>query len=197
MKTKLLLFTLLLLLLSGLSTHHYRSLAERLQSDRNGLINRIETLTAQHDSLTSRCEVLRLDCSEFKRLYQAEAEQLKRLKIKLRRVEAVSKQITQTTLTASAPLRDTTCVVRTERAPIIDTTRHFHWADPWNRVEAVIRGDTMQCFVRSIDTLHQVVHRIPHRFLFFRWGTKALRQEIRTSNPSTQIVYTDYVIIAR
>lgn len=55
----------------------------------------------------------------------------------------------------------------------------------------------MQCEIHSIDTLHQVVHRVPRRFLFFRWGTKALRQEIHSSNPSTRIIYTDYVIIAR
>ena len=45
--------------------------------------------------------------------------------------------------------------------------------------------------------LRQVVHRIPRRFLFIRWGTKALRQEIVSSNPHTRIVYSDYVKFER
>ena len=37
----------------------------------------------------------------------------------------------------------------------------------------------------------------PRRFLFIRWGTKALRQEIISSNPHTRIVYSEYIRIER
>ena len=53
------------------------------------------------------------------------------------------------------------------------------------------------CSIACIDTLRQVVHRIPRRFLFIRWGTKALRQEIVSTNPHTRIVYAEYVKIER
>ena len=43
----------------------------------------------------------------------------------------------------------------------------------------------------------QVIHRIPRRFLFIRWGTKALRQEIVSTNPHTRIVHAEYVKIER
>ena len=49
----------------------------------------------------------------------------------------------------------------------------------------------------ELEILRQVVHRIPRRFLFIRWGTKALRQEIVPSNPHTRIVYSEYVKIER
>lgn len=35
--------------------------------------------------------------------------------------------------------------------------------------------------------------RVSQRFLFIRWGTKAIRQEVVSSNPHTRIVYTDYI----
>lgn len=197
MKTKLLLATLLLTAALALATRHFYRLADRLANDRHCLISRLEALTTQHDSLRNRCEVLRLDRTEFERLYQAEAEKLKAMKIKLRRVESVAQSVSSTTLTVTAPLRDTIRILRSDSAPLLDTAHHFRWSDPWNRIEATIRGDSMQCEIHSIDTLHQVVHRVPRRFLFFRWGTKALRQEIHSSNPSTRIIYTDYVIIAR
>jgi hypothetical protein len=47
--------------------------------------------------------------------------------------------------------------------------------------------------ISSRDTLIQVVHRVPKRFLFFRFGTKAIRQEILSRNPHTNIIYTEYV----
>lgn len=197
MKTKLLLATLLLIAALALATRHFYRLADRLENDRHSFISRLEALTAQRDSLRNRCEVLRLDRAEFERLYQAEAEKLQAMKIKLRRVESVAQSVSSTTLTATAPLRDTIRILRSDSAPLLDTARLFRWSDPWNRIEATIRGDSMQCEIHSIDTLHQVVHRVPRRFLFFRWGTKALRQEIHSSNPSTRIIYTDYVIIAR
>ena len=38
---------------------------------------------------------------------------------------------------------------------------------------------------------------VPRRFLFFRWGTKAIRQEIIPANPHTRIVYAEYVQLSR
>ena len=78
-------------------------------------------------------------------------------------------------------------------AVIIDSMRTFRWRDPWVTVEGLIERDSVACRVESIDTLRQVVHRVPRRFLFIRWGTKAIRQEVMSSNPHTRIVYTDYI----
>ena len=78
-----------------------------------------------------------------------------------------------------------------------DTLRLFRWRDAWVRVEGAVTADSVLCRVESADTLRQVVHRIPRRFLFIRWGTKALRQEIVPSNPHTRIVYSEYVKIER
>ena len=80
---------------------------------------------------------------------------------------------------------------------IIDSMRTFRWRDPWVTVEGVIERDSVACRVESTDTLRQVVHRVPRRFLFIRWGTKALRQEIVSTNPHTRIVHAEYVKIER
>ena len=59
------------------------------------------------------------------------------------------------------------------------------------------KGGRTTMIQKEIDTLRQAVHRIPRRFLFIRWGTKALRQEIVSTNPHTRIVYAEYVKIER
>jgi hypothetical protein len=104
------------------------------------------------------------------------------------------------------PLHDT--IVRRDFAAVcdsgrlaaavrFDTVRSFRWRDPWVTVEGRIRGDSVACRVESVDTLRQVVHRVPRRFLFIRFGTKAVRQEIVSSNPHTRIVYAEYVRFAK
>ena len=198
MKKQLILTLLLLTVGLSLALFHYHRHASQLALDRHALLARLEQLQQSHDTLTAHCEVLRLDRDEFRQLYYTEAERLRKLNIRLRRVESLATSVTQSHLVADAPLRDTLRILqRYTLPPLLDTLRHFTWSDPWNRITGVISRDSVRCEVRSIDTLHQIVHRIPHRFLFIRWGTKALRQEIHSSNPSTHIIYTDYLIIER
>jgi hypothetical protein len=47
------------------------------------------------------------------------------------------------------------------------------------------------------DTLVQLVHRVPRKFLFIPFGTKAIRQEVTTKNPHTEITYTEYIVLRR
>ena len=61
------------------------------------------------------------------------------------------------------------------------------------RVWGIIRRDTLMLDYRSVDTLHQVIHRVPRKFLFFRFGTKGIRQEVWSSNPHTRLVYSEYI----
>ena len=68
------------------------------------------------------------------------------------------------------------------------------WKDPWVNVDGIIKPDsTVDLSIQSVDTLFQVVHRVPKKFLFIRYGTKAIRQEITSSNPHTKIVYSEYI----
>ncbi|MDE5963333.1 MAG: hypothetical protein K2G58_04820, partial [Alistipes sp.] len=78
-----------------------------------------------------------------------------------------------------------------------DTIRIFRWNDAWCTVEGTILPDSVVCKIKTVDTLRQIVHRVPRRFLFIRWGTKAIRQEIVSSNPHTKIVHAEYVRLER
>ena len=140
------------------------------------------------EEIASR-DALRLRCAEFERLRAADAATIRQLGIRLQRAEAISRTETATAVEVRAPLRDT---VR-----LYDTLRLFRWQDPWVRIEGQIARDSIHCHIESVDTLLQVVHRIPHRFLFFRWGTKALRQEILSKNPHTRVVYAEYIALER
>ena len=142
-------------------------------------------------------QALRLRCGEFETPRAADAEQIRRLGIRLRRLEAAAKAVAVTDAEIRTRCATPSSSGYTTRSPVRDTVRMFRWRDPWISVEGRIGRDSAACRIRSVDTLRQAVHRIPRRFLFIRWGTKALRQEIVSTNPHTRIVYAEYVKIER
>lgn len=64
-------------------------------------------------------------------------------------------------------------------------------------MEGILYDDSLSYAVHSVDTLHQVVHRVPRKCWFIRYGTKAIRQEVWSSNPNTELVYTEYIELPR
>lgn len=185
-----------LLLVAGLRRH--RSEVRRLRDNQAALVADIDSYRNRLGEECAATEALRLRCAEFERLRAEEAGRLRALGQRLRRLESYSKHALRTETETTAPLRPAA-------APVVPTTavthdpaeRTFRWSDPWTEIEGHITRDSVRCHVRSHDTIRQTVYRIPHRFLFIRWGTKALRQEIASSNPHTHIVYTEHIRIER
>ncbi len=202
MKKYLILYALTVTLLLAGALRRHRAETRRLERNRHALLSQIERYRTKEGEAAASVEALQLRCREFERLRADDAERIRRLGIRLRRVEAAATLAAATGIDVRAPLRDT--IVRREFAAVcdsgrvaaavrFDTVRRFGWRDPWVTVEGWIRGDSVVCRVGSIDTLRQVVHRVPRRFLFLRFGTKAVRQEIVSSNPHTRIVYAECV----
>lgn len=163
----------------------------RLENNNYALIESVKTYRTKADESAASVQVLRLKVGEYEELRAADAERIRKLKIKLKRLESASKSITKTAVDITVPLRDT--VILRDTLRLHDTVRLFRWRDSWVTVDGVIDNDSVSCSVSSVDTLHQIIHRIPRRFLFFRYGTKAIRQEIVSSNPHTEVVYSEVV----
>ena len=163
----------------------------RLENNNNALIESVKTYRTKADESAASVQVLRLKVGEYEELRAADAERIRNLKIKLKRLESASKSVTKTAVDITVPLRDT--VILRDTLRLHDTVRLFRWRDSWVTVDGVIDNDSVSCSVSSVDTLHQIIHRIPRRFLFFRYGTKAIRQEIVSSNPHTEVVYSEVV----
>ena len=163
----------------------------RLENNNYALIESDKTYRTNADESAASVQVLRLKVGEYEELHAADAERIRKLKIKLKRLESASKSVTKMAVDITVPLRDT--VILRDTLRLHDTVRLFRWRDSWVTVDGVIDNDSVSCSVSSVDTLHQIIHRIPRRFLFFRYGTKAIRQEIVSSNPHTEVVYSEVV----
>jgi hypothetical protein len=167
-----------------------------LSSENKRLKSNVETLRdgmtqyAVKDSLSAASiETLRLKNAELDAYSQTLATAVSDMGIKLKRVESASQTQTQTQIVVEVPLHDTIYLYDT----IVKKAKQFSWQDAWCTIDGIIANDSVACKVTAVDTLIQVVHRVPKQFLFFKCGTKAIRQEIMSSNPHTKIVYTEFV----
>lgn len=181
------------LLLSLLYIRGLTAENRRLEANHATLLGEVELYRTKAGESAASVGVLTLQLDEMREQRAADARRIRDLDIRLRRAESYARNVTTSSYEATMPLRDSIIVRDTLR----DTVRIFLGGDVWSRVAGVIRGDSLRYSVQSIDTLFQVVHRVPRRFLFFRYGTKAIRQEIVSSNPHTRLVYSEYVELSR
>ena len=76
-----------------------------------------------------------------------------------------------------------------------DTLPCLSYHDPWISFAGCLRADSFMGDIHACDTLDIVVHRVPRRFLFFRWGRKAVKMEAVGRNPHTKLTYMRYIRI--
>lgn len=190
-----------------------RTLAEQNQALASRL-NHSDHLVASQRLSIGR---LRMTIGELEELRREDAERIRALGVGLRNVRTYTLTTTSTlldTLLAASPQSTVEKVVRAESLAdslnserltdslnserLADglTTAPIRWRDSWVDLSLTPQPDgSTHLHLLCHDTLTQVVHRIPHRWWIFRWGTKALRQEIRSSNPHTKIVFSEYIEI--
>ena len=188
MKKSLLIYAVgatLLLIVFGIWLHRRADEIARLRNNCEALSSETRLYKTRLDESAASVVALQLDLDEYREQHRRDLKRIRSLGVRLRRVESVAKSATKSEVEFVAP--------RQESPLLHDTTSLFSWSDAWMRVEGTIRGDSVECKVESVDTLHQIVHRVPRRFWFIRYGTKAIRQEIVSSNPHTRIVYAEYI----
>ena len=181
-----------LLLLVGSNRQRLRSENQRLNQNIVALTSDVELYRTRSGENAAEVRSLRLRQSELEQTNEALTDQIDQLKIRLRHINSLATAATQTVVEFSTQIPDTIL-----RRPVVDTIRLPLYTDTWNSVQATLIGDRIEGRFSSVDTLHQVVYRVPHRFLFIRYGTKELRQVITSSNPSTRLVYSSHITIER
>lgn len=165
---------------------------QRLNQNIVALTSDVELYRTQSGESAAEVRSLRLRQSELEQTNEALTDQIDQLNIRLRHINSLATAATQTVVEFSSQIPDTVL-----HRPVVDTVRLPLYADTWNSVQATLIGDRIEGRFTSVDTLHQVVYRVPHRFLFIRYGTKELRQVITSSNPSTRLVYSSHITIER
>ena len=167
----------------------------RLEDNQHSLLTEVQFYRTRDSLSAVGVERLTLSNREF-REYAGELEKtVNDLQLKVRRLRSASRTAVETHYPVTARLRDT--VMLRDTLVTADTLRCLHYESPWLTLDGTVVGDLFRGDVLSRDTLVQVVHRVPRRFWFIRWGTKAIRQEVTTRNPYSRIAYTEYIELKR
>lgn len=193
----LLIFLSFLLCLSiGLSYSLKRQREEtaRLVANQRTLLEKVEFYRVGDSLSAAGVERLLLTTHEFERHFADLRATVADLRIRLGRLQSVAAAATEARYEVKAALRDSlvrrdSLVLRDSVAPLKCLEVHTPYLD----VAGCMDGKRFEGTILSRDTLVQVIHRIPHRFWFIRWGTKAIRQEIVSRNPHSRITYSEYI----
>lgn len=162
---------------------------DRYKANQTALMSDVEHYKSENGKNAASVQKLTLTYDELKKNYDDVCATAKDLGLQVKRLQSVSNTATETKVEVKVPIHDTIVI----RDGVIDRLSTFYWQDPWTDVEGLIRNDSVNLNIQSTDTLVQFVHRIPHKFWFIKWGCKAIRQDIVSKNPHTNIVFTDYI----
>ena len=173
----------------GIALRKSNSEKERLEANQTALLSQVEYYTTKNGKSAADVRKLTLTVDELKRYNATLKKTADDLGIKLKRVQSASTTGVRTEYKFITQVRDSIVY----RDSIIVPVKSFAWRDPWTDVQGFIERDSVDLSVQSVDTLTTIVHKIPHKFLFIKWGCKAIKQTVVSSNPHTKITYTEYI----
>ena len=186
------LIIILVIIIFFLSRSLHRQENDRLSSNQTALFQDISYYRTRDSLSAASVERLTLTKKELEQNCEALARDIKDLKIKLKRVQSVSQASIETEHIIRTVVRDS-LIVRDR----VDTLQCIDYHDNYLTLSGCIEHNHFSGHIMSRDTLLQVIHRVPHRWWFIKWGTKAVRQEIVSKNPHTHVVYSRYIELKR
>lgn len=180
--------------------HDLRGEAERTKENQDVLLHngRVEIGRTQSGRPRASVSAITLKTSDLKRNPDSLlAVNRKELKIKNSRIMAAATTSTTTQVDVKAAIQAVphdTCSRLSGPYRPPDVSQTVSWSDPWITLRGNIEGDSMQMHIESRDTLQMIVHRVPKKFLFFRYGTKGVRMEVVGQNPHSQLSYPKVIM---
>lgn len=170
---------------------------KRLAANQEALMNECAEYQSESERNAMNTLELQLTYDELNEHYQDIVAKAEDLNLKVKRLQSVSDAGTNTEVKIQTVLRDSIIyrdsILTDTLYQYIDTIKTFKWSDPWILCNGSIYNDSIKMNIASTDTITQFVHRIPKKWWFFRWGTKAIKQDIVCSNPHTRLTYTKYI----
>lgn len=180
----------IVLVLAWLLFSQERAEKERYKSNQTALLSDVAYYKTENERNVASVRALTLTKNEIETYNKNLAERCDELEISLRRLISANITNIQTDYHLVGELRDSIVL----RYNTIDTLRCMDYDDSYLTFSACVDSSGMYVAdIISRDTVTAIVHRIPRRFLFFKFGTKEVRQEVHCANPRTQIITTQYV----
>lgn len=175
---------------------------DRLKENQNILLHKGTVEIKQTNTGLSQASVpaLTLRSSEFRQsgdtlLQVAQSAGIKTSRITEAATAAATTSVEFKTRVFQTIVHDTVrdTVTRSLTTLLPSRQLQLSWNDPWVSLSGTISDSILHGSITSVDTLDIIVHRVPKRFLFFRFGCKQVRMDIVSRNPHTQLTYARFL----
>jgi hypothetical protein len=180
---------------------------KRLSDNQRTLLSDVVYYKTRDSLSAASVERLSLSVGEFERYCSELLGTVEALNVRIKRLQSVSETATKTEYVIETEVKDVAGVGldsvgfaglfrRADSAAdsaFVSGLRCVDYSDAWLSLSGCVDGNVFRGRIESYDTLITVVHRVPKRFLFFRYGTKGIRQDVVSRNPHSRIVYTGYI----
>ena len=120
-------------------------------------------------------QALEMSQKELKRLNADLHKQISALNVRVKDALSASRTITKTV------------IVETVKVDTINNIPTAQYSDPWNTIRSEQLGDSAKLSYVGTDSIVGVVSVKRKKFLFFRWGVKAIEYDLSNKNPKTKI----------
>lgn len=169
---------------------------ERLKENQDALLSEIKFYRTTDSLSAASVQRITLSKGELREHRRDLLNIFDNLDIKVIRVKTASTTRIKSSSKIRTPIRDSIRILdpipyTTKKR--IDTLRCINYADKWLTISGCQENDEFIGMIESRNTIDQIVHRVPRKFLFFKWGTKAIRQEVVSRNPNSIIIFTEYL----
>lgn len=168
--------------------------ADRFRGNQEALMKKADFYRTQDSLSAASVRRLELTVQELVEDREDLTKEVKRLKIKPSRVQSISQTAIETNTQITAP---TTIQTIQEPGKKPTTRECFDHQDKWQTISGCVQDGVFKGTTHSIDSIVTVAHRVPRKFLFLKYGTKAIRQEVLNKNPNGSIFYTEYIEIKK
>ncbi|ATV26372.1 DUF6549 family protein [Prevotella intermedia] len=181
----------------SLSVHLYlkaKADRDRLKENQNVLLHngKVEISETSTGKSHLSAPAVTLKASEFRQSGDTLTKVAKQVGIKIGRISQASSVGTTLTADIVVPITKQPYLHDTITMYLPDTLKCFSWSDPWLSLSGCVSDSLFRGTVTATDTLDIFVHRMPKRFLFFRYGCKEVRMDIISRNPHTKLTYAKF-----
>lgn len=161
---------------------------QRLSNNQEALLSDVDHYKTESGKNAASVQKLELTKSELEKYNVDLKETISDLNLKINRIQAAATTATQSNYNIKTVVKDS---IVYRDVPV--KLQRIDFRDPYIDLTGTIDSGTFSGDITTRDTLVQIIHRVPKKFLFIKYGTKAIRQEVVSKNPYSKIVYTEYI----
>jgi hypothetical protein len=186
MRTKLILTvinvaSILLAVFAVRQCQRQTNIAEVERANVSTLIDSVKIYRHQLGYSVAEVGRLRISADDNNALTEALRRELNEIDLQLKRAQAVAHVGSESNYNITTTLKDSV------------NGKTFDYSDRWIDLSGNLKGDSISIFAKTRDSILMVVHRVPRKFLFFKFGTKAVKMTVVSKNPNSIIKYTNFI----